>query len=154
MKKTPVFVIILTLAFVQVAFAGYLKFFGITADCFTLALVIASLFFNVRLALIVSVVCGVLKDIFSGNAFAINTILAPLWSIVVVQAVRRITLDSNGVRASLVGVVVCLNALATRAVFWYAGISVPLGVSMRIVVLDSLFTALIAFLILTALGIK
>jgi hypothetical protein len=154
MKKYPFYSVILLLALAQVILASRVKVFGVGADCFTVALVYAGLFFNIQTVFAGSLLVGALKDIFSGSSFAFNTVLAPVWGYIVFQAARRLTIDSNAIRSGLVFVIAFSNAVVMRLAWWYLGISVPLGVSLRIMVTDSFLTAVVALVIFKALKVR
>ena len=154
MKKYPLISVILILALAQVAVVSRIKILGSSGDCFTIALVYAGLFFNIRTVIVSGIFVGALKDVFSANPSAFNTILAPAWGFLVFQAARRLTVDSNPIRCVLVFFIAFCNAAVLRTVWWFQGISVPLGVSVRIMAADSLLTAVLALGIFKILKVR
>jgi rod shape-determining protein MreD len=154
MKKSTYLLVIFVLALLQVTVVDHFKIFSTAPDFILIGVVIASLFYDWKWALIFSLISGALKDIFAANASGVNTILSALWSFLVVQLAKNINLDINISRAGLIFIVAILNACALRMFFLYSGIYVPGGIFLRTAFLGSLYTALTALLVFKILKIK
>jgi rod shape-determining protein MreD len=154
MRKSRYLAIIFILGILQVTVVDHFKVFGAKPDFILMAVVISSFFYDWKWALIFSLISGALKDMFTADAVAINTILSALWSFLVVQLVRRVNLDMNLIRAGLIFIVAILNACALRIFFLYSGVYVPLGIFLRTAFLGSLYTALTSLLLFKILKIK
>jgi len=154
MKKSKYLAVIFILGLLQIAIVDQFKIFGTKPDLILIGVVIAGLFYDWKWALIFGLICGGLKDIFSVDLTAVNTVISALWGFLVVQLARHINLDLNLSRAALIFIVAVFNALAMRIFFWHSGIYVPLGIFLRTAFLDSLYTGAASLLIFKILKIK
>lgn len=148
MKNWIFFLIIIALGMLQVTILNYFKIFGVGPDLLLISVVIASLFFEFKWAFVLSVFAGLFKDIFGANIFGINTLLFPLWSFLIVRLNKEITIDYNFIRIVLVFIVSLLHNTITGLILIYSGNLIPLGLFLRIVSLQSIYTALVLPLIL------
>lgn len=148
MKKWIFFVIIVALGMLQVTILNYFKIFGVKPDLLLISVVIASLFFEFKWAFILSVFAGLFKDIFGANIFGINTLLFPLWSFLIVRLNKQITIDYNFVRIALIFIISLLHNTITGLILIYSGNLILLGLFLRIVSLQSIYTAVVLPLIL------
>lgn len=148
MKKWLFSGVILVSAIVEVSFLNYFRIFNAKPDLLLITVVIASLSFDLRRALIFSIFAGILKDAFASNPFGINMVLFPLWSFLVVKLSREISIDNNYIRSALIFIISVSTAILARLIFAYLGKVVPLGVFLRIAFLNSLYTALVLPLML------
>jgi len=148
MKNWIFFLIIIVLGMLQVTILNYFKIFGVGPDLLLISVVIASLFFEFKWAFVLSVFAGLFKDIFGANIFGINTLLFPLWSFLIVRLNKEITIDYNFIRIALVFIVSLLHNTITGLILIYSGNLIPLGLFLRIVSLQSIYTALVLPLIL------
>ncbi len=95
-----------------------------------------------------SICAGLSKDISGLHFLGINTLLFIVWNITIVQLARKIALDSFEARLLLILVVAFLNNIITRLILIYNGSFVPLGISLRIVILGTIYTTAVCPLIL------
>jgi cell shape-determining protein MreD len=107
-----------------------------------------------KFALPLSIIAGAFKDIYGAGSFAINPILSGLWSFLVINLARRVSIDINLTRAALIFIIAILNAFAMMIFLWYLGTYVAFGIFMRASFLDSLYTALLSLLVFKILKIK
>ncbi|MDD5155703.1 MAG: rod shape-determining protein MreD [Candidatus Omnitrophica bacterium] len=154
MKRSRIFALVLAACILQVSVVNYFKVFGIKPDLILISVVLAGLFCDLKFALAFSIFAGAFKDIYGLGGFGINTILLPLWSILAAYSARRISIDINLTRALLVFVAASLNAIIMTVFLWYTGEPVSFGIFMRIIFLDSLYTALVSLVAFKALKIK
>jgi len=148
MKNWIFFLIIVALGMLQVTVLNYFKIFGVKPDLLLITVVIAGLFFEFKWAFVLSVFAGLFKDVFGANIFGINTLLFPLWSFLIVRLNKEITIDYNFIRIILVFIVSLLHNTITGLILIYSGNLIPLGLFLRIVSLQSIYTALVLPLIL------
>ena len=142
MKKFLFFLAILIACLLQVTILNYFKIFNIAPDLLLIFVVIAGLTFELRWALIFGLFAGLLKDVFSTNAFGINSALFVLWGYLIVILNRQIAIENNALRAGLVFIVALLHDILAGLVYLYSGNLIPLGVFLRIVILQPIYTAL------------
>ena len=154
MRVSVFLVIALILAVFQLTSLSYFRLFGVSPDLFLVCVFIASLFFKLRWSIIFSVLLGIFKDSFSPDTFGLNIILFSLWSFLIVQVSRKITIDDNITRALLLFIVALLQNIISGLLLFYSGGNVPTGIFLRIVFLGSLYTALTLPLILKIVKIR
>lgn len=147
MKKGAALLIIIILAILQVTVFNYFRVFSVKPDLLLIIVVLAGLSFGLREALFFSILAGILKDIFSINAFGINTLLFPLWSFLTIKLSREVSLENNFIRAVLVFIMVVLNDIAARLINLTLGNFIPMGIFLRVTFLESLYTALVSLLV-------
>lgn len=144
MKKIIFLIFILILGLFQATLLNYFRVFLVKPDCLLIGMVIASLFFHPFLAIGFSVFSGIYKDILGFNYFGINTLLFALWSIFIIRLSKKISIDNNPTRAVLIFMVVALNGIGVRII---SGASVSTGIFLKVIILESLYTALVTPLI-------
>lgn len=147
MKKWIFLLIVILLGIFQVTILDCFKVVGIKPDLLLISIVIASLTFHFRWVLILSVFAGILKDAFSINTFGLNTLLFPLWSFLIIKLSKKISIDNNFIRAAVVFVIVIFNDIIIKLIFLFLGNLVPVGIFLRIIFIESLYTALICPLV-------
>ena len=141
MKIFIFIVAIIIFALLQTTILNYVNIFNVKPDLLLISAIIASLFFQPLWAISLSIFSGILKDIFSVNAFGMNTILFFLWSFLIIKLSRKISLDSNYVCLVLVFIIAIVNNIITRLIFLFLGNSISLGLFLRITFIGSLYTA-------------
>lgn len=143
MKKFLFFIAIVISGLLQVTILNYFKIFNIKPDLLLICAVIASLTFELKWALTFSLFSGLLKDVFAINSFGINSALFILWSFLIVRLNREISLESNVLRAGLVFIITFLHSIISGLIYTYSGRFVPLGILLRIIIIQSVYTALV-----------
>lgn len=147
MKKWVFPLSILALGLLQVTVFDSFAAFNVKPDLLLVSAIGSAFFLEAKSALLLSIVAGILKDIFGLNRIAINTILFPLWVLLVVRLSRRISIDNNFVRVFLIFIITIFNIVGNRVVFYFLHYFISWGVFMRILLLESLYTALISSLV-------
>lgn len=141
-RRILLFLIIIILAgLLQATFLNYINVFNGRPNLFIISVLIASLFFKLRWAIFLSIFSGILKDALSQNSFGINTLLFPLWSFLLMRLSKEIPLDNNFIRAVSVFILVAINDIIAMVILLFLGTPVNWGVFLRIVSIDSLYTA-------------
>jgi len=148
MRNWIFFLIVIVLGLLQATILNYFKVFGAGPDLLLITVVVASLVFEFRWAFVLSVFAGLFKDVFGTNVFGINTLLFPLWSFLIVRLNKEITLDYNFIRMVLAFIVSILHNTITGLTLIYSGNLIPLGLFLRIVFIQSVYTAVVLPLIL------
>ena len=135
--------IILIFGLLQVTILDYFKVFGIKPDLLLISMVIVSLIFEFKWALALSIFAGIFKDVFVVGTFGINTLLFPLWTFLIIRLAKEIPLDNNFIRVVLIFIIAFLHSTITGLLLIYSGNFIPLGIFLRIVSIESLYTALV-----------
>jgi rod shape-determining protein MreD len=141
MKKTNFGAILAGCGIIQVTFLNYLKVFTVEPDLLLICAVIAALIFPLKWALFFCLLAGIFKDVFGADVFAINTVLFPLWGFLITKLTRKIAIDNNIMRVSLIAAVTLAHNLLTGIIFMYYGVNLPFGIFLRILLLSPLLAA-------------
>lgn len=144
MKKLVFFLAIFLAGLLQVTILDYFRIFTIKPSLFLIFVVLASLTFELKWALIFSLFSGIYKDIFAISAFGINTAFFLLWSFLIVRLNREISIENNVLRCGLVLIVTFIHGISIGLIYVYSGNYVPMGIFLRIITLQAIYTALIA----------
>lgn len=147
MKNLIFFLIIVILGIVQVTLLDYFKVFGVKPDLLLIGACFASLVFEFKWALVLSLFAGLFKDILGTYVFGINTLLFALWSFLIARLNKEITIDYNFIRMALVFIISLIHNTLSGLILIYLGNLIPLGLFLRIVILQSIYTALVLPLI-------
>lgn len=148
MKNFIFIVIIIIFGLLQTTILNYVNIFNIKPDLLLISVIIASLFFEPIWAISLSIFAGILKDVFSLNAFGMHTILFFLWSFLIIKLSRKITLDNNYIKLVLIFIIAILNNIIIRLIFLFLGNFISLGLFLRISFIEPLYTAFIFLLVL------
>lgn len=143
MKKFLFFLAVVISGLLQVTILNYFKIFNIKPDLLLIYAVIASLTFELKWALTFSLFAGLIKDTFAIYPFGINSALFLLWSFCIVRLNREISLESNVLRVGLVFIITFLHTIISGLIYIYSGRFVPLGIALRIMIFQSVYTALV-----------
>lgn len=141
MKNYIFFIIILVWALFEVTVLDSFKVFGVKPNLLLINVVIMGLVFPLKWAFILSVFAGILKDSLSATAFGLNLLLFPLWSFLIIKLSRKISLDSNFLRVTLVFIIVVANNIMVRPIYLLLGQFIPLGIFLRTTILEAVYTA-------------
>lgn len=147
LRKLLFLLLIVILGIVQLTILDYFKIFTVKPDFLLINMVLASLAFEFRWAFVLSVFAGVFKDAFAVAGFGLNTLLFGLWSFLIVRLSKEITLDNNVTRAVLIFIVTAVHNTITGLIFIYLGNLIPLGIFLRIVAIESIYTAAVFWLV-------
>jgi len=131
----------------QVTALNHFKVLGIKPDLIFICVVAASLFFEFKQALVISVLAGLFKDIFGVIPFGINTLFFCVWCILIMLVDKEISIEDNYIFALLIFIAVLINDIVMWIVSFYLGNIISLGMFLRITILEALYTALVSPLI-------
>jgi len=146
MKKSAFILIIVLACFTQITLAHHLKLFNEMPDLLLICVILVSLDFDLKSALLFSIFSGVLKDLFSSSGFGFNVLFFSFWSFAVVRLARKIVFDNDLIRVALVAIVSFLHNLLIAVALFAAGYAIPAGVALRILFIGTIFTAVVSFL--------
>ena len=148
MKKLVIAVSIIIFALSQATILNHISFFNVKPDLLLISVIMAGLFFPAGWAISFSMLSGVLKDITCVNTFGLYTVLFFCYSLLIIKLSRQISFDNDYVKLALVVIVVLLNDIAIRLTFLFLGNPVSPGIFLRILFIDSLYTAVVFPLVL------
>lgn len=143
MKKFIFLLAVFLAGMLQVTILNYFRILTIKPFLLLIFVVIASLTFELKWALIFSFSAGIFQDIFSVSAFGINTPLFLLWSFLIVRLNREISIENNVLRCGLVIIVTFLHDIFVGLIYVYSGSYLSPGIFLRIITLQPIYTALI-----------
>ncbi len=143
MKKMIFMSAIIICGLLQATVLNYINIFNVKPDLLLNSVIIAVLFFEPIWAIFFSIFSGVLKDIFSINAFGIHTILFFLWSFLIIKLSRKISFDSDYIKLALLFIAVIANNIILSLIFLFLGNFISLGLFLRITFIESLYTVLL-----------
>ncbi len=141
-------ILTLILGILQVTILDYFKIFGVKPDLILIAVCFAALFLEIRPALVISLFAGLFKDMFLLKVLGFNIFLFPILVIIITKLVKRVSIEDDLSRISLVFVISLLNNILNGIMLAYSVGYLPLGIFLRITVVASLYTVLIFSLIL------
>jgi len=141
MKKWVLFLVIFACVLLQDTVLNLIRFFGVKPDLLLICVVIASLEFELKWALILSVSAGLFKDILAAQPFGFNVILFGLWSVLIIRIKRDISFDNPYLVVALTGVVALVHHLLVGLALVYLGNYIPLGIFVRIIIIETFYTA-------------
>lgn len=134
--------LILFFGLLQVTVLDIFRIFNIKPDLLLIMAVIAALRFELKWALVFSFAAGFFKDIFSTQAFGMNSALFVLWGYLITRVNKEVSIDYDLIRLVLMAVVSALNYIIVQAILVYLGNYIPLGVFMRGIILQVIYTSL------------
>lgn len=152
MKKWAFLAAIILASVLEVTALNYFRIFNVKPQLLLVAVVAASLAFDLKWALFFSILAGILKDVFCPETAAFNTLLFAFWSFLIVRLSRKISVDNNFIRAALLFIITVLNNIFVKLSFVYIGKFIPLGVFLRTSFLESLYTVLVSVLVFKILS--
>jgi rod shape-determining protein MreD len=142
-RKKNFILLMFLFALLQVTLLPYFRLFGTKPDLFLICVVVASLYFDVESALLMSLLCGILKDIFSINVFGLNTFFMPVFSFLMMKISRKLAMEDTPVLCTVIFLTTFFYAVLSRVALGYLGTVVPFWAFLRISLIESLYTTLI-----------
>lgn len=150
MKALTFAFIIIIFALFQAAILYHADIFNAKPDLLLISMLMASLFFEFRTAIILSIFAGMTKDIFSANA-SLSASLFPLWSLLIIKLSKKIPLDNIYIRMALIFIIANLNGIAGILIYLFLGNFIYGGIFLRILFFGALYTAFVFPLALRAI---
>lgn len=154
MRKPQVFFVIFLLILSQATIFNYLKILNIKPNLILISLIIISLFFNLKWSLIFSFALGFLSDIFNTYSLGFSVLLFPLLRFIIIKLSRKISLDNEYIFSAFVGILTIANSLAVRFFLLSLGTNIAIGIFLRSVIIEAIYTALVSFMIFKEIKLK
>lgn len=150
-KANVYFLVAIVSALLQVTFLEAFRFLGIKPDLIFMIMVIGGMNLKSRQAYKLAIFCGMLKDLFSINIFAINTLFYTASCFLLKKLSTKIQMENIFLRSSFILLLVLLQDIAMRIIFLFRGNFINWGFFLRQAFLDSLYTAIAFFFIFNLL---
>lgn len=144
MKKFFLLLLLMILVFLQLIWPRVLTFFNLKPDLLLIFVVAAVFFLNFKLALSLSILAGLAKDVFMPLDFGVNTVLFVFWSYLIYKLMRQIVVENVYRRLILILIVAVLNNLFIGIYYLHNGALVPFGIFLRNLIFTSIYTAALA----------
>jgi rod shape-determining protein MreD len=141
MKKWAMFSLIFLCAVAQATALNSIRLFGVKPDLLLVCVVIASLDFNPRWALVFSLLSGVCRDSLGIYPIGFNVVLFVLWSVLIMRLKRDMSFDNVFISVGLMAVIVLVHHLLIGLASLYMGNYIPAGVFLRIIIIETVYTA-------------
>lgn len=142
-RKNNLILLILFIALLEVTILQNLRVFQAKPNLLLICVVVVSLYFEVEYALVISLLCGALKDLFGTALFGLNTFLFPVISFLIMKVSRKLVLKDTPVICATVFIVSFFYYILSRIALTYLGTVIPIWTFLRISLLESLYTAAI-----------
>ncbi|MDD4981043.1 MAG: rod shape-determining protein MreD [Candidatus Omnitrophica bacterium] len=143
--------IIIICALLQATALNSVSIFGVKPDLLFIGVFYASIFFGVAWAVSLSIFAGFLKDMLCVNTFGVNTLLFPLFCLILIKLSREISLDNNFIRMLSLFILVLINDIIARVIFLFWGNFISWGIFLRTTFLEALYTAVVLPLVFKAI---
>jgi rod shape-determining protein MreD len=134
----------------QATLLDYFRLFNVRPDLLLISMVMAGLYMEKKWAISLGILAGLIKDIFVFGSFGINTLLFALWSFCIVRLSKKISIDDIPIFMLSVFLISMLNDIIIRLIFLYLGKVVSIGIFLRIMILESFYTAMVSILFFRA----
>lgn len=135
---------ILVLACLQVSFFDHLRVFNVKPDLLLCGVVTAAMYLGPVYGVACGILAGLFIDLFSPASLGMRTVVYFLWSLALYRLSRKISVDDALYFAFLVFLVSLIDGIVVKIIFLYSGKVIPLGVFFKIIILGSLFTAMVS----------
>ncbi|MBM3249237.1 MAG: rod shape-determining protein MreD [Candidatus Omnitrophica bacterium] len=144
MKKYFYFLLIIFLCgVIQVSLLDAFRVIGIKPDLCLIMTLIAAFNFRPKWAFGFGVFAGLMKDIFSSGGFGMNVAVFSLLVFLVVELNRRLPLDYGLIQLAVAFIVSILSNILSATAAAASGKTVSAGISAGMILLASVYTALI-----------
>ena len=140
----PLFVVLATL---ELTWPKSLTFFYARPDLLLSLAIAAVFYFDFKVALAISILCGLTKDIFLPVGFGMNTILFSIWCFCTHTLLRQISAELVFMPLVLVLAVALFNNILFGLVGVNLGNIIPWGIFLRNLVIPPVYTAAASVLV-------
>ncbi len=147
MKKWPLLLITIILATFQLTWPVFLSFFNCKPDLLLILSVVLVFYLDFKAALVFTVFCGLLKDVFLPSPLALNTILFPLWGFLIYRLSSQISVEDDYMRLAIVLIVSLLNNIVIGLQSINSGNIIPPIIFLRNLIIPPVYTAALSPLI-------
>ena len=147
MKRLFLLLAVVFLATLQITWPTRLTFFYGRPDLLLIFVIAAVFFLDFKLALVISILCGLFKDVFMPAGFGLNTILFGIWCYAISKLSLQISTEPDIIRSGLVLAAALLNNIISGLVSVNSGALIPAGIFLRSLIIPSLYTAALSPLV-------
>ncbi len=147
MKKWFLLLFLIVLATLELTWPKFLTFFYARPDLLLIFAIAAVFYLDFKVALAISILCGLFKDIFLPVSFGMNTILFSIWCYSAHRILRQISAEFDFMPLALVLVVALFNNIVSGFVTVNLGNQIPCGIFLRNLIFSSVYTALLSPLV-------
>jgi len=148
MKKwLSIFFVLILLTTLQLSWPVSLSFFNTKPDFLLIFVVSLVFYFNFKIALILAILAGLLKDAFLPSGMAMNTILFSVWSYLTFRLSSQISTENNYVRLGIILIIAVLNNTVLGVQNLNSGNYIPAGIFLRNLLISSVYTGAVSPLI-------
>lgn len=147
MRKWFLLLLLIVLATLELTWPKFLTFFYARPDLLLIFVIAAVFYLDFKLALVISILCGLFKDIFLPVGFGVNTILFSIWCFSIAMLLRQISTEFSFLPFVLVLVVALFNNIIKGFVTVNLGSIIPLSIFLRNLIIPSVYTAGISVLV-------
>jgi len=145
LKKILFLLILVIVALFQITYLESLRIFNVKPDLILVLLVLVSIYFDFKKALVLSIFLGFLKDLFGVDKIALNIPLFVLWSYLVFKLSRKIIVEKNFIKALFVFLINFLhNIMRYFIISFLIKDQIPIFIFLRILILESFYTTLVS----------
>ncbi|MDD5246068.1 MAG: rod shape-determining protein MreD [Candidatus Omnitrophica bacterium] len=148
MNKRTILLVIPILALLEATLLNYFRIFSVKPDLLLISAIACGLSLRLKWALPAALLAGILKDLLcAGSTLCLNSLVFPVLCLSVYFLRKKVSLGNELAKTLLVFIAVILSALAGRALnlAFFGGV-VPTGITLRIIFLESLYTAGVSYL--------
>lgn len=136
--------VLFVIALLESTLFNYFRIFNVKPDAILAALVLFVPFFSLRWLFVFALFGGIYRDIFSILPFGCNAIICILWIILAKQISRRLSVENNLIRSTMLCLIILLNNLTLQFLLFVLDRPIVIGSFLRIVSIESIFTLLLA----------
>lgn len=147
MKKWLLLATVMILALLQLGWPEFLVFFHTRPDLLLIFVIAAVFYLDLKSALVLGVLCGLLKDVFLPQSFGMNTVLFIGWAGAIRLLGRQISTEHGLIRFAIVLIVAFLNNIIIGLLSVNLGNHIPAGIFLRNLIIGSFYTAALSPLI-------
>jgi rod shape-determining protein MreD len=147
MRKWFLLLLLIALGTLELSWPKFLTFFYARPDLLLIFAIAAVFYLDFKLALAISILCGLFKDIFLPIGFGMNTILFSIFCYLVHRILRQISAEFDFMPLALVLVVALFNNIITGLITVNSGNIIPWGIFLRNLIIPSVYTALVSPLV-------
>ena len=151
MKKLLFCCTILITAFFEVSLLGYFTIFNVKPDLLLILVVMAGASFDLRTSIGLAFLAGLCRDIAGVGSFGLYTFLFSIWGFLVHRLSRQASFDNPLVFVAGVYLVNFLQNIILRLSLMHSSDSIRLGIFLRLLFIQSFYTAAVSFFVLIAI---
>lgn len=151
MKKILFCCIILITAFFEVSFLGHFKIFSVKPDLLLILVVMAGVSFDLPTSIALAFLAGFCRDIAGVSSFGSYTFLFSMWGLLIQKLSHQVSFDNPIVFVAGVYLLNFLQNTILRLSLMHSSDSISLGIFLRLLFVQSFYTAVVSLFLLTTI---